>query len=581
MTFKVKPLTYYKLIIKLKKKIVYKSGSLLLKDGQNRQIFPTIKLPNILFSTVKKESINSIDELNELTDFVVYFKTHKLCNLIKIDVEKVLCDVSFVSISVDVFNKSVDLVEFRNKMDFRFTNYYLNKFFLKTKDQYFINNTNAYNTMLQDQDCFDNIIKDMKVNIGHIGPVKELENKIRVLYLIDMSPQYESIGYTVRTHDMLKHVNEKPDIKVTGCTRLMYPFNRPIEYFDINKVNDEYEADGVKYIKLLKEDNNINNYDIIEYLKMYTAAVIKEAFRLRVNVIHAATDYYNGVACLYAARFLGIKSVYEVRGFWEESSIAYNSYVFDSDTVNLRSKMENSVCSKVDQVLTINEGLQNKIKDRSGRDADIICNGIDLTKVKPDEDIRGELRQKLGISYECTVVGYIGSLLVYEGLDYLLEVISKINNIKFVFAGKGPELDNLFKKSRQLGIQDRVIYLGVLSHEECIRHYNIIDVVAYPRRGLDVCKFTSSSKMFEAMAMQKALLVSDLPANREVITDGINGLFCEPDDVDDLYNKLCKLVYDDDLRVKLSKSAREYVIENRDWITISDNLVKVYKRLFK
>lgn len=577
MKFKTNPLDYYRLVVNLKKKAEYKSGQIKLIDINNKLIFPIIKLPNIIFSSVKKESIKLISDLNNLTSFIVYFQ-NTYSKLLNIQVNNLECVINLISITKPIFLKSINFIEMRNRMDFTFTDYYINRYFLSSCDKSIVSSSRAYSKLLLNPECIDEELNTLKVVIE---PVINVKKKVRVLYLIDMSPQYESIGYTVRTHDLLKHVQKTQDVQITGCTRVCYPWDRGETYFNKHTVADNYERDGVTYVKLLEGNNTISSYNILTYIKMYIIRVVRLAHKLRINVIHAATDYFNGITAYYAAKFLGIKSIYEVRGFWEESSVAYNPYVFNSDMVNLRSKMEDFVCSRVDCVLTINEGLAKEIKRRSGRDADIICNGVDLEVVKPDEEIRDKLRYDHGImnDYECTVIGYIGSLLVYEGLSLLLEAISRIQNVKFVFAGKGPEKDKLLQLVKKLNISDRVVYLGVLSHSDSIKYYNMMDIIVYPRKDLDVCRSTSSSKLFEAMAMKKALLVSDLPAYREVIVDNVNGMLCKPEDLNDLIDKLSRLICEDKLRYNMGNNAREYIIKHRGWSKMAEKLEDIYKKI--
>ena len=89
----------------------------------------------------------------------------------------------------------------------------------------------------------------------------------------------------------------------------------------------------------------------------------------------------------------------------------------------------------------------------------------------------------------------------------------------------------------------------------------------------------SPLKPFEAMAMEKAVLSSDVSALTEIITDQVTGLIFKKDSPDDLADKLKTLILDDQLRSSLGKEARKWVVKERDWKTIAQRADKVYKQL--
>ena len=83
------------------------------------------------------------------------------------------------------------------------------------------------------------------------------------------------------------------------------------------------------------------------------------------------------------------------------------------------------------------------------------------------------------------------------------------------------------------------------------------------------------------MAMEKAVLSSNVAALAEIVKDGHNGLLFEKDNVADLADKLALLIDDSSLRLKLGKQSREWVIKERDWKIISAKLNTIYNNLLK
>ena len=83
----------------------------------------------------------------------------------------------------------------------------------------------------------------------------------------------------------------------------------------------------------------------------------------------------------------------------------------------------------------------------------------------------------------------------------------------------------------------------------------------------------------KAMAMEKAVLSSNVQALEEIIQDNITGLLFEKGNVHDLSEKLIQLIENSNLRSQLGKEGRNWVCKQRDWSTISDTLNNVYSNL--
>ena len=79
--------------------------------------------------------------------------------------------------------------------------------------------------------------------------------------------------------------------------------------------------------------------------------------------------------------------------------------------------------------------------------------------------------------------------------------------VKFIVIGDGKNRDDIEKMVKKNNLDNNFIYLGKLEHSEAIKYYNAFDMVVYPRKNYQVCRSTSSSKIFEAMAMKMPIIV--------------------------------------------------------------------------
>jgi len=110
-------------------------------------------------------------------------------------------------------------------------------------------------------------------------------------------------------------------------------------------------------------------------------------------------------------------------------------------------------------------------------------------------------------------------------------------------------------------------------------HYSIIDITPFPRRGRRVCELVSPLKPFEALAMGKAVIVSDVAALDEIIQHEKTGLVHRKDDAQSLARCIKELVLDDRYRRELSKNGRNWVTKNRTWKMAGETVEAVYDRI--
>ena len=195
-----------------------------------------------------------------------------------------------------------------------------------------------------------------------------------------------------------------------------------------------------------------------------------------------------------------------------------------------------------------------------------------------------ELSQKLGLD-DKTVIGYVGSTVMYEGLEGLVEAYSLLperirKNSAMLFVGDGASLPSIKKKCDDLGIgEDEVVFTGRVPHEEVNSLYSIIDIAPIPRSSLPVTEMVSPMKPFEAMSMEKLVVVSSVDALDEIVDDGKNGRIFLKDDIEDLSRVLLDCIEDNKMRISIGQDSRDWVIENRSWDKISSLIPEIYDSL--
>src|SRR5699024_9078488 len=93
-----------------------------------------------------------------------------------------------------------------------------------------------------------------------------------------------------------------------------------------------------------------------------------------------------------------------------------------------------------------------------------------------------------------------------------------------LIVGDGAEYENLKTQVRLLGIDSFFRFVGRVPHNQVEKYYSIVDIMPFPRLSVPVCEMVSPLKPFEAMAMGKVVVASDVAAMAEIVSDGTTGL---------------------------------------------------------
>ena len=381
----------------------------------------------------------------------------------------------------------------------------------------------------------------------------------RLLYVAQSARPYDINGYTARTHELLRALQEEGDVHV--CTRCGYPWDRHRmdRHKDASPVLEDgsfsTRVDTVRYLHLPSPKNNC-----LTAIYAGRAARSLEALcrKIRPAVIHAASNHVNALPALIVAKRLGIPFQYEIRGLWELSRLANNPDYKRSHNLALGLELEGYVARHADRVFVISEELAQYAKEHWRIEENRL---VLLPNCVNPERFTVEERTKQG--HRHPILGYAGSLVAYEGLDVLLHALKLMESPpRLEIVGDGAARASLEALASYLGLLDTVVFFGRVSPGEAIKRLKSWDMVCLPRRADMVCRLIPPLKLVEAMAMGKAILVPDLPLFRAE-TENL-GNFFEPGNPQSMAQVLANLLQGRDWARQGSKN-RQYVLERRLW----------------
>ncbi|WBO22178.1 TIGR04063 family PEP-CTERM/XrtA system glycosyltransferase [Sphingomonas abietis] len=399
---------------------------------------------------------------------------------------------------------------------------------------------------------------------------------MRILHILDHSLPLHS-GYTFRTRAILK-AQEALGLEVAGVTGARHVLGAAV-------TEGAWEThDGLRFHRGGGVAAGAPILSEMREVRAFTRAILRAAEEFKPDVLHAHSPVLTALAGRSAAKRLGLPLVYEIRAFWEDAAVGNGTGTEGSAKYRLTKAIETWAVNRADAVAVICEGLRGDLIAR-GVPADKIMvspNGVDLglfgDPPPPDE----ALRAQLGLA-GAEVIGFIGSLYDYEGIDDLIAAMPALvaarPDAHLLLVGGGPRADALKAQADASPVAARIHFVGRVPHQEVERYYGLIDILCYPRKKMRLTDLVTPLKPLEAMAQRRLVAASDIGGHRELIRDGETGTLFAPDDPQAIAASLAGLLADRDIWERRREAGRRFVERERDWASNAKHYLPVYQRV--
>jgi len=356
-------------------------------------------------------------------------------------------------------------------------------------------------------------------------------NKTKILFLSDNFPP-EGNAPANRTCDHCKEwVNLGYDVTVITCAP-NFPKGKVFEGYK-NKLYQEEEITGIKVIRvwsfITANEGTIKR--ILDYCSFAFMAFIVGLFQKSDVIIATSPQFFTAVAGRWLSFWKRIPWVFEVRDLWPESIVAVGA-MKRGVAIRFFEWLEKRLYQSADRIVVVTDSFKQQIKNK-GINPDkifVFKNGANLEQYKPiEKDL--ELLQILGLENK-KVFAYIGTHGMAHGLEFILNSVNELKNsnpeLHFLFIGDGAEKNHLIKIKGKLGISN-VTMLDSVPKTEVIRYLSIMDVALVNLKKSDTFLNVIPSKIFEAAAMGKPILLGLEGETKQIIEFYQGGLCYEPE----------------------------------------------------
>lgn len=203
-----------------------------------------------------------------------------------------------------------------------------------------------------------------------------------------------------------------------------------------------------------------------------------------------------------------------------------------------------------------------------------IYTGIDPAAMQLDGP--STLRAELDLPADVPLVGTVAILRMKKGHRFIVEAAPRIlaacPDTHFVFAGDGPQMENLRAQIAAAGLTARIHLLGL--RRDIANVLAACDLFLLPTE-----QEALGTSYIEAMAMGLPVVGTDVDGVPEVVRQGENGLLIRPGDADSLAEAVIRLLSDDALRLAMGQRSRALVSSVFHVETMCAAMLMLYRRL--
>ncbi len=348
-----------------------------------------------------------------------------------------------------------------------------------------------------------------------------------------------------------------------------------------NRLIQKEVVDGINVVRLWtfitpNEGFLLRTLNFIVYMLV---AILYSVFsKIKFDVVIATTpQFFCGLAGKYISKLKRKPFILELRDLWPESIIAVGA-IKNKTIINILERIELNLYRSAKKIISVTKSFKENLVERGieKEKIEIMFNGVSFDVFTNGAVILDpELNEFLNDGFS---VGYIGTIGLAHSIGTLVDAADKLrnSNIKFVIVGSGAQRSKIEAAINEKKLSNIKVF-PIQSKEQIPSIINKLDIFCVHLKKDPLFKTVIPSKLFEGMAMKKPILIGVDGESRAIVESARCGLFFEPENENDLIEKIESLKHDINLTNELGENGFNYVKENFDRKVIADNYLESIK----
>jgi glycosyltransferase involved in cell wall biosynthesis len=332
-----------------------------------------------------------------------------------------------------------------------------------------------------------------------------------------------------------------------------------------NRLWQEERMEGIRVIRIwtYMAANEGFAKRTLNYVSFMVSAVMAVPRLPKAHVvITTSPQFFNGLAGYFVGRLKRVPWVLEIRDLWPESILTVGA-VRNKAIIRLLSWLEMFAYRKADHIVPNTDAFGRYMIDKGvpAEKITVVKNGADLERYVPAAKDPA-LARELGLEGKF-VAAYFGTHGMAHHLETVLEAAERLRGepgIVFLLVGDGAERARLLEQKEAMGLSN-VILLGQQPKERMPALWAAADVSLVLLKRSDLFKTVIPSKIFEAMAMERPLILGVEGEAKALVEEAGAGVGIEPESVAELAETMQALAGDPERTRALGQSGRRFVTE--------------------
>jgi glycosyltransferase involved in cell wall biosynthesis len=366
---------------------------------------------------------------------------------------------------------------------------------------------------------------------------------MKILFLTDNFPP-EINAPANRTYEHCREwVKKGAEVTIITCAP-NFPKGAVFEGYK-NKLYQKEEIDGIQVIRVWSyiSANSGTIRRILDYLSFGFSAFWAGLFQKTDLIIGTSPQFFTAVAAWQLSFFKRKKWVMEVRDLWPESIIAVGA-MSNKAVIAVLEWMELRMYRSADKLVVVTDTFKEKIRAKGipAKKIKVYKNGVILDKYRPAAK-NPDLVKQYNLEGK-RVISYIGTHGMAHGLSFILDCANTLQlkrpDLVFMFVGDGAQKNELMEKAGKESITN-VIFVDSVPKEEVLDYLNLMDIALVNLKKSDTFKTVIPSKIFEAAAVEKPILLGLEGETKGMIEAYHAGEVFEPENQDSFMEALERL----------------------------------------
>lgn len=277
------------------------------------------------------------------------------------------------------------------------------------------------------------------------------------------------------------------------------------------------------------------------------------------------------------AKKFGVRYFCEINAPYPEEKVSMEGRSFLLPLARFREKTQ---IQKADRIFTVSSVLKEYlIKKSSASLSKIIVtpNAINPTHLSLSDQKTDEIRVKYGILPEDRVIGFVGSIFPYHGVDVLIQAFEKWLNsgntgYKLLIVGDGEILPQLRKYCENGLLKKTVVFTGNIPHSDIYHYIALFDIAVMAKSNW----YGSPVKIFEYGAMGKVVIAPNVAPVLDVMVNNVDGLLVNDSPIE-LVKAIKQIETYRDKADKMSVSFQNKVLNCHTWDTVVSTILSEVK----